>query len=121
MQFDKISFVSNFHDEIMCRIKSNNFWYIKTRFCNKNKRMFSFLPLINNSVTIGLDLLLLHILKIMLSNNGINIFRFIFANLATRCCSNVLATSLCTSQGRHRYVSNETPNDVSMQRGQDVY
>ena len=30
------------------------------------------------------------------------------------------ATSLCTSQWRGRYVSNETPNDVSMERRQDV-
>ena len=33
---------------------------------------------------------------------------------------NVAATSLCTSQWRSRYVSNETPNDVSMERRQDV-
>ena len=30
------------------------------------------------------------------------------------------ATSLCTSQWRLRYVSNETPNDVSMECRQDV-
>ena len=29
-------------------------------------------------------------------------------------------TSLCASQGRRRYVSNETPNNVSMERRQDV-
>ena len=33
---------------------------------------------------------------------------------------NVATTSLCTSQRRRRYVSNETPNDVSMERRQDV-
>ena len=32
----------------------------------------------------------------------------------------VITTSLCTSQRRRRYVSNETPNDVSMERRQDV-
>ena len=32
----------------------------------------------------------------------------------------VAATSLCTSQWRRRYVSNETPNDVSMELPQDV-
>ena len=31
-----------------------------------------------------------------------------------------LNTSLCTSQRRRRYVSNETPNDVSVERRQDV-
>ena len=29
-------------------------------------------------------------------------------------------TSLCTSQWRRRYVSNETPNNVSVERRQDV-
>ena len=29
-------------------------------------------------------------------------------------------TSLCTSQWRRRYVPNEAPNDVSMERHQDV-
>ena len=32
----------------------------------------------------------------------------------------VAATSLCTSQWRRRYVLKETPNDVSMERRQDV-
>ena len=32
----------------------------------------------------------------------------------------VVATSLCTSQRCRRYVSNETPNDVSMVHRQDV-
>ena len=39
---------------------------------------------------------------------------------ALRRRGNVAATSLCTSQRRRRYVSNETPNDVSMERRQDV-
>ena len=32
----------------------------------------------------------------------------------------VVMTSACTSQRRRRYVSNETPNDVSVERRQDV-
>ena len=32
----------------------------------------------------------------------------------------VVTMSLCTSQRRRRYVSNETPNDVLMERCQDV-
>ena len=32
----------------------------------------------------------------------------------------VVATSFCPSQRRRRYVSNETPNDVSVKRRQDV-
>ena len=40
--------------------------------------------------------------------------------LALRRRGDVAATSLCTSQRRLRYVSNETPNDVLMERRQDV-
>ena len=40
--------------------------------------------------------------------------------LALRRRGDVAATSLCTSQRRRRYVSNETPNDVLMERRQDV-
>ena len=32
----------------------------------------------------------------------------------------VVTMSLCASQQRHRYVSNETPNDVSVERRQDI-
>ena len=39
---------------------------------------------------------------------------------ATRRCSDVVTTSLCKSQRRRSYVSNETPNDVSVERCQDV-
>ena len=39
---------------------------------------------------------------------------------AARCRGDVVATSLCTFQRRHRYVSNETPNDFSVERRQDV-
>ena len=37
-----------------------------------------------------------------------------YAHPATRRCGDVVTTSLCTSQRRRRYVSNETPNDVSV-------
>ena len=49
--------------------------------------------------------------------------KYIFANVshpALRRRGDVAATSLCTSQRRRRYVSNETPNDVSMECRQDV-
>ena len=39
---------------------------------------------------------------------------------ATRCRSDVVTTSLCTSQRHRSYVSNETPNDPSMERRQNV-
>ena len=38
------------------------------------------------------------------------------AHPTTRRRGNVVTTSLCTSQWRRKYVSNETPNDVSMER-----
>ena len=38
---------------------------------------------------------------------------------ATRLRGDVVTMSLCTSQWRHRYVSNEIPNDVSVKRRQD--
>ena len=39
---------------------------------------------------------------------------------ATRRCGDVITLSLYTSQRRRRYVSNETPNDVSVERRQVV-
>ena len=48
-----------------------------------------------------------------------NVLKF-FTHPALRRRGDVAATSLCTSQWRSRYVSNETPNDVSMERRQDV-
>ena len=39
---------------------------------------------------------------------------------ATRRCGDVVTMFLCTSLRRRRYVSNETPNDVSMELRQDV-
>ena len=47
-------------------------------------------------------------------------FHYQDSHPALRRCGDVAATSLCTSQWRRRYVSNETPNDVSMERRQDV-
>ena len=35
-------------------------------------------------------------------------------------CEDVVATSFCPFQQRRRYVSNETPNDVSVERRQDI-
>ena len=43
-----------------------------------------------------------------------------FPHPAKRRRENVVMTSLCTPQRRRRYVSNETPNDVSMKLHQDV-
>ena len=57
------------------RIQSNIFWLCKIRFCNKISQMFSFLPLTNNSVTIGLRFLLLSISAII-SSRTINDLRF---------------------------------------------
>ena len=42
------------------------------------------------------------------------------ANPATRRRGDVVTTSLYTSQQRRRYVSNETPSDVSVKRRQVV-
>ena len=39
---------------------------------------------------------------------------------ATRCCGDIVATSLRTSQQLRRYVSNETPNKVLMECRKDV-
>ena len=73
----KISFVWNFHNEIVRRIKSNIFWHSKKDRVIKTREMFSFLPLINNSVTIGFRFLLLSISAII-SLKTINILRFLF-------------------------------------------
>ena len=47
----------------------------KSECIAKTREMFSFLPLVNNSVTIGLSFLLLSVLAII-SSKTINIFRF---------------------------------------------
>ena len=39
---------------------------------------------------------------------------------ATRRCGDIVTTSLSMFQWRRRYVSNKTPNDVSIERRQDV-
>ena len=54
----------------------------------------------------------MHIMFLNLSNNH--------SHPGTRRRSDVVTTSLCTSQRRRRYVSNEIPNDVSMKRCQDI-
>ena len=43
-----------------------------------------------------------------------------YSHPATRRRSDIVTTSLCTSQWRRRYVSKETPSDVSVERRQDV-
>ena len=49
---------------------------------------------------------------------------FSILSICTHLCrvrrGDVITTSLCTSQQRHRYVPNETPNDVSVERRLDV-
>ena len=42
------------------------------------------------------------------------------AHPETRRPGDVVATSLCTYQWRHSYIPNETPNDISVERRQDV-
>ena len=44
----------------------------------------------------------------------------VITHLVTRRRGDVVTTSHCTSQRRRRYVSNETPSDVSVERRQDV-
>ena len=43
-----------------------------------------------------------------------------YTHPAIRHRGDVVTTSLCRSQQRRRYVSNETPNNVSVERRQDV-
>ena len=47
-------------------------------------------------------------------------FHFLQSYLATRRPGELVTTSLSTSQRRRRYVSNETPNDLLMERRQDI-
>ena len=51
---------------------------------------------------------------------GRSLVLFKITHPALRRRSDVAVTSLCTSQWRRRYVSNETPNDISMEHRQDV-
>ena len=53
----------------------NIFWHSKVRLCNKKKEILSFLPLINNPVTIGLRFTFLSTSAII-SSKTINILRF---------------------------------------------
>ena len=76
----KLSFVWNFHDKIMGRIYSNNFWLSKKKkWVVKTREMFSFIiiSLRNNSFTIRLRFLWLSISAII-SSNTINVLIFLF-------------------------------------------
>ena len=57
--------------------------------------------------------------KLMDVENEISI-TLVITHPATSRCKNVIVASLCTSQWRRRYVSNETPNDGSVEHCQDV-
>ena len=53
--------------------------------------------------------------------NGVSMTNDLYVpHPALRRRGDVASTSLCTSQRRRRYVSNETPNDVSMECREDV-
>ena len=67
----KLPFIWNFHNKIFCRVDSNTFRYLKYDCVIKASELFSFLPLINSSVTIGLSFLLTIISAIM-SSKAIN-------------------------------------------------
>ena len=71
----KLSFVWNFHNKKVCRIYLKSLGTLKYDWVIKTIEILSFLPLINNSVTTGLSLLLLIISAIM-SSNTIIILRF---------------------------------------------
>ena len=66
-----------FHNKIFPRTKSNIFWHSNIGCVIKTREMFSFLCLVNNSVTIGLILLLLSI-SAVISSAAINILCFLF-------------------------------------------
>ena len=57
-------------------VKIHKDWYGKINVRNKCKRNVSFLPLIDNSITIGLSFLLLSI-SATESSNTINVLRFL--------------------------------------------
>ena len=42
------------------------------------------------------------------------------AHLTTRLRGDIVTTSLCTSQQRCRYISNKTPNDLSVEHRKDI-
>ena len=65
----KVSFVWNFHDEIVCWIFCNS----EINCVIKTREIFNFLPLINNPATIGLSFSLLSISEII-SSKTIDIF-----------------------------------------------
>ena len=79
MSFFEALLAGNVHNKVVCRIFSHSFWCSKKKkkCVIKSREMFSFLPLINNSVTIGLIFLLLTI-STFISSKMINILRFLF-------------------------------------------
>ena len=83
---------------------------IRKRFYEK---FFSFHPSLNSSLKV------IFYEAVTRSSSTKKVFLKI-SHPATRRRSDAVTTSLCTSQWRCRYVSNETPNDVSVERRQDV-
>ena len=77
IKYNFLTFLFIFHNIIAQRIYSDIFWQSKMKLCNKKREMLSFLPLINNSVTMGLSFLLLSISAIK-SSKAINILRLLF-------------------------------------------
>ena len=75
--FLKFSCIRNLDNKIVSRIQSKIFWHRKIRLCHRNKSNAQFVPIINNSVTIGLNFLLINISGII-SSKTINISRFLF-------------------------------------------
>ena len=73
----KLTVIRNFYDEICVEFSVIIFDTAKWNCETKTREMFSFLPLINNSVTIELSFLVLSILTTTLSNT-INVIRFLF-------------------------------------------
>ena len=57
-------------------IQSNIFWYLEKDYIIKTLEIFTFLPLINSLVTIGLSFLLL-IISAIITSNTINTLHFL--------------------------------------------
>ena len=77
MQFVEVPFYLEFSLKECVVFSLTSFGTLKYDCVIKTREMFSFLPLINNSVTIELSFLLLSISAIILSKT-INILRFLF-------------------------------------------
>ena len=74
----KFPFIWNFHDKKCAEFSLTSFGTLKYDFVIKTIEMINFLPLINNSVTTGLSVLLLNISAII-SSKTINLFRLCIA------------------------------------------